>query len=171
MSDTFITVMVVILVVGLMLVAPFVITTNQNEKVTQTTVDTLVANFVNTAAKEGKISSENYDSFIQELYATGNSYNVELEVQHFDENPGKKGRNQKVLGENIYYSVYKNEIETEIKDNGVYKLNKGDYVLAKVENTNVTIGTQIKNFLFSVMGKDTIVIESNASALVSTTAK
>ena len=169
MSDTFITVMAVIIVVGLMLAAPLLVTANQNDTITQTTVDTIVSNFVNTSAKEGRISRENYDNFIQELYATGNSYNVELEVQVLDANPNKKYANQKAIGENIYYSVFKNEIETEIKANGYYKLSKGDYVIAKVENTNVTIGTQLKNFLYSVMGKDTIVIESNASAMVSTT--
>jgi len=67
-------------------------TANQNDKITQTSVQTIVAEFVNTAAKEGKISEENYDDFIQKLYATGNSYDVELEVQVLDDNPGKKGQ-------------------------------------------------------------------------------
>jgi len=171
MSDTFITIIAVMAVALIMFIFPIMATANQNDSITQTSVQTMVAEFVNKAAKEGKISSNNYEEFIQKLDATGNTYSVEVEVQHLDDNPGSKGSSIDVIGENIYYSVYTNEIETKIQNNGAYQLYKGDYVKAKVKNTNVTFGTQMKNFLYSVMGKDTIAIEANASALVTTTGK
>jgi len=171
MSDTFITIIAVMAVALIMFIFPIMATANQNDSITQTSVQTMVAEFVNKAAKEGKISSNNYEEFIQKLDATGNTYSVEIEVQHLDDNPGSKGSGIDVIGENIYYSVYTNEIETKIQNNGAYQLYKGDYVKAKVKNTNVTFGTQMKNFLYSVMGKDTIAIEANASALVTTTGK
>lgn len=57
----------------------------------------------------------------------------------------------------------------KIEQDNVYLLKQGDYVKAKVKNTNVTFGTQVKNFIYSILGKDTIAIEASGSALVSTT--
>ncbi len=171
MSDTFITIMAVIIVAVIMFVFPLMATANQNDSITQTSVQTMVSDFVNTVAKEGKITRSNYDNFIQKLYATGNSYDVELEVQILDDNPGAKGENIKVIGENIYYSEFTTAIESKLNSEGSYKLKQGDYILAKVTNTNVTFGTQMKNFFYSIMGKDTIAIEASASALVTTTGK
>ena len=171
MSDTFITIMAVIIVAVIMFVFPLMATANQNDSITQTSVQTMVSDFVNTVAKEGKITTSNYDDFIQKLYATGNSYDVELEVQILDDNPGAKGENIKVIGENIYYSEFTTAIVSKLDSEGEYKLKQGDYILAKVTNTNVTFGTQMKNFFYSIMGKDTIAIEASASALVTTTGK
>lgn len=171
MSDTFITIMVILVAVVALFIIPVMATANQNDKVTQTTVQTIVAEFVNTSAKEGKITEEKYNEFMQELYATGNTYSVELEVQILDDNPGKKGQNINKIGENIYYSEFKNSIESKLETEGVYKLKQGDYIKAKVQNTNVTFGTQFKNFIYSIAGKDTIAIEASSSALVTTTGK
>ena len=171
MSDTFITIMAVIIVAVIMFIFPLMATANQNDSITQTSVQTMVSDFVNTVAKEGKITRSNYDDFIQKLYATGNSYDVELEVQILDDNPGAKGENIKVIGENIYYSEFTTAIVSKLDSEGEYKLKQGDYNLAKVTNTNVTFGTQMKNFFYSIMGKDTIAIEASASALVTTTGK
>jgi hypothetical protein len=174
MSDTFITVMAIMVAAVVLFAIPIMATASQNDNITQSAVQTLVSNFVNTAAREGKITQSNYNDFIQELYATGNSYQVDLEVQTLADNPGKKGvagESIQVIGESIYYSEFTNTIENEIKTNGVKKLKQGDYVLARVQNTNVTMGTKIKNFLYTIVGKDTIAIEASASALVSTTGK
>lgn len=171
MSDTFITVMAVMITALLLFIVPVMATANQNDAITQTSVQAIVSEFVNTAAKEGKITESNYDNFVQKLYATGNSYSIDLEVRVFDDNPGKKGENLNVIGENIYYSVFTNTITDKIDNEGVYKLKQGDYVMAKVQNTNVTMGTQLKNFIYSIMGKDTIAIEASSSALVTTTGK
>ena len=171
MSDTFITIMAVIIVAVIMFVFPLMATANQNDSITQTSVQTMVSDFVNTVAKEGKITRSNYDDFIQKLYATGNSYDVELEVQILDDNPGAKGENIKVIGENIYYSEFTTAIVSKLDSEGEYKLKQGDYILAKVTNTDLTFGTQMKNFFYSILRRDTLAIEASASALVTTTGK
>ena len=58
MSDTFITIMVVLVAVVALFIIPVMATANQNDKVTQTAVQTIVAEFVNTSTKEGKITEE-----------------------------------------------------------------------------------------------------------------
>lgn len=171
MSDTFITIIAVIAVALVMFIFPLMATANQNDNITQTAVQTIISDFVNTAAKEGKITENNYDNFIQKLYATGNTYSVELEVQVLDDNPGAKGDNKDKIGENIYYSEFTNTIVQDITDTGKYLMKQGDYIRASVYNTNITFGTQLKNFMYTIVGKDTIAIEANASALVTTTGK
>lgn len=171
MSDTFITIIAVMAVALIMFIFPLMATAGQNDDITQTSIQTIVSDFVNTAAREGKITAGNYDEFVQKLHATGNTYSIELEVQVLDDNPSNKGENINVIGENIYYSVFTNEIEGKLEAGEVYKLKQGDYVKAKVQNTNVTFGTQMKNFMYSIMGQDTIAIEASASALVTTTTR
>lgn len=167
MSDTFITIIGVIAVALIMFVFPVMAIANQNDAITKTSVQAILSEFVNTAAQEGKITANNYDQLVQKLGATGNTYSVAMEVQHIDDNPGNKGSD--AVGSNISYSVFTNDIETEITNNGEYKLNKGDRIKAEVQNTNVTFGTQMKNFIYSIIGKDTIAIKVDATALVQTT--
>lgn len=167
MSDTLITIIGVIAVALIMFVFPVMAIANQNDAITKTSVQAILSEFVNTAAQEGKITANNYDQLVQKLGATGNTYSVAMEVQHIDDNPGNKGSD--AVGSNISYSVFTNDIEKEITSNGEYKLNKGDRIKAEVQNTNVTFGTQMKNFIYSIIGKDTIAIKVDATALVQTT--
>lgn len=168
MSNTFITVIAIMACAVVMFVFPLMATANQNDSITQTSIQSLVSEFVNTASKEGKITKDNYDEFVQKLYATGNSYDIELEVQVLDDNPGKKGQNINVIGENIYYSVYTNTIIESLDNTQNYMLKQGDYFIVTVNNTNVTMGTKLKNFIYSVVGKDTIAIQATATSLVTT---
>ena len=170
MSDLFITIMAVIIAVVLLFAVPIIASTNQNDTITQTAVESLVSDFVNTASREGKITRSNYDAFIQKLYATGNSYDISIEVQKMDK-INLVNKNGSAIGENAYYSVFKNDIEAVLDSGEDYHLSQGDRVIAKVHNTNVTFGTQFKNFMYNLMGKDTIAIEASSSALVSTTTK
>ncbi len=166
MSDTFITIMAIMLVVVLMFVVPFMATANQNDRITQSAVQTILDDFTNTVAREGKITESTYRELIQTLDATGNTYAVTLEVRKINDNPGAKGDNKDVIGENIYYSEYTATIEEKIQTEGEYPLEQGDYVIANVKNTNVTTGTQLKNFFYNLMGKDTIAIQASSTILV-----
>ena len=79
--------------------------------------------------------------------------------------------NEKTIGENIYYSVFKNDIENKINNGENYKVKQGDRIIAKVVNTNVTFGTQMKSLISRIMGKDPVVIQAMNSALVTTNGK
>ncbi len=169
MSDTFITIMAIMLVVVLMFVIPFMATANQNDRITQSSVQTILDNFTNTVSREGKITESTYRDLVDELEATGNTYSVALEVRRMSDNPGAKGDKKDVIGENIYYSEYTADVVRSLSDpsNGyTYELNKGDKVITSVKNTNITTGTQLKNFFYSLMGKDTIAIEASSTALI-----
>lgn len=169
MSDTFITAMSIMVMVILIFFVSILSIVNQNDEITQTSVEAIIANFVNTVAREGKITPDSYDDFIQKLYATGNSYDINIEVQIMHNNV--INNNEKTIGENIYYSIFKNEIESKLNNGESYKLKQGDRIIVKTKNNNVTFGTQLKNFIYSIAQKDTIVIEATNSALVTTNGK
>lgn len=168
MSETFITIIAIMSAVVLMFAVPFIATANQNEKITQSAIQTILDNFTNTVAREGKISKSTYNDLIEELHATGNTYDVSLEVQLIDDNPGAKGDNKDVIGENIYYSEYTSTIVEKLNE-GDYLLHQGDYVIANVKNTNVTTMTAIKNFFYGLVGKETIALDASSTILISKT--
>lgn len=168
MSDTLITIIGIFLAAILMFVFPLMTVSNTQDDISQVAVQSLVAEFVNNAATKGKITQDDYNTFISKLYATGNTYEVQLEHKIMTTNPNKGADDQ--LGENLYYSVYNSAIvdstETGVSYNEEYLMKKGDYIIATVKNTNTTIASQIKNFLYSIVGKDTYSIAASSSALV-----
>lgn len=168
MSDTLITIIGIFLAAVLMFVFPLMTVSNTQDDISQVAVQSLTAEFVNNAATKGKVTQDDYNSFLSKLYATGNTYDVQLEHKIMTTNPNKGQTEQ--LGENLYYSVYNSAIvdstETGVNYNQKYLMKKGDYFTATVKNTNTTIASQIKNFLYSIVGKDTYTIAASASALV-----
>lgn len=172
MSETLMTVIAIFTATMVMFVFPLMWTANSQEDISQTTVQTLVSNFVNTVATKGKITKIDYEEFIKKLDATGNTFDVEIEVQILDDNPGKKvsKTNKNLIGENIYYSVFTSTILKDYVYNDVknekYILKKGDYIIVNVKNTNITLATQIKNFLYQIVGKDIYTIGASAAALI-----
>lgn len=179
MSDTLITIIAIMLAAILMFIFPLMATATQNDEIAQIAVQSIVTDFTNKVAQQGKITASTYDEFIQKLHATGNTYDVELEAKILDENPGKKTTvaSQNMIGENVYYSEFTSTIEDKIRNSataekeGQYSMKKGDYIIASVKNTNITMGTQLKNFFYKIVGKDTYTIGATVSTLVTNTGK
>ena len=168
-GDILITVILIMVGIILMIFVPLMTISNTQDDITQVAVHSLVADFVNNASKKGKITKDDYNDFIAKLTATGNSYDIQLEHQILTINPNKSETMQ--VGENLSYSEFNttilyNEEKGVYGAKGEYLLKKGDYIIATVKNTNKTIGTQLANALFSVIGKDVYVIATSASALV-----
>lgn len=171
MSDTLITIIGIFLAAVLMFVFPLMTVSNTQDDISQVAVQSLTSEFVNNAATKGKITQDDYNTFLSKLYATGNTYDVQLEHRIMTTNPNKGQTDQ--LGENLYYSVYNSAIvdsaDTGLNYNEEYLMKKGDYIVATVKNTNTTIASQIKNFLYSLVGNDTYSIAASDSAPVTNT--
>ena len=73
MSDTLITVIGIFLAAILMIVFPLMAVSNTQDDISQVAVQSLVSEFINNAATEGKITRDGYDKFLTKLYATGNT--------------------------------------------------------------------------------------------------
>lgn len=166
MSDSTITIILVTCVIVLMFFFPFLFITAQQDTIDANEVKTITESFVNSVAKEGKITQNNYDEFKSKLNATGNKYTIELEAQKCNNYPYDSAKAYYVIGKNMYYSEFTNIIENEIYENGEYGLKKGDYIKVKVENRNYTLATQLKKIVFGLAGKDYSEIYANISELV-----
>ena len=173
MGDTLITIIEIALAAVLMFVFPLITMSDRTDDVSQLTVDTATTEFVDDIRTTGKISADKYSQFLETIGSTGNTYNVEMEVQVLDENPGKKTTqvDRDKIGENIYYSVYTSQIQDKLDNDKVYKLKEGDIVSVNVKNTNQTLSQQLKNFFYKVVGNDTYTIAASHGGIVTATGK
>ena len=105
MSDSLITVIAIILTAVLLLVLPVMTMADRADDISKTDVETMTSNFVNEIRTIGKLTSEKYNKFVEELTSTGNTYDIEMEFKILDENPGKKSTQsaKDKIGENVYY--------------------------------------------------------------------
>ena len=173
MSDTLITVIAIALAAVLMFVFPLMTMSDRTDDVSQLAVETATTDFVDELRTTGKITPDKYSKFIENIGSTGNTYNVEMQVQVLDENPGKKTtQSQKdKIGENVYYSVYTSQIEDILNSNKNYNLKEGDLFSVNVKNTNQTLAQQLKNFFYTVVGNDTYTIAASHGGMVTATGK
>ena len=170
MGDSAMTVVAIFLAAILMFVFPLMTMGDKKDDVSKLAVQTATEEFVNKISTTGKITQDDYDRFITTLASTGNTFNVDINVQVLDDNPAKKTTNVSVtIGDNVYYVMYTTQVLDSIKNNGdVLNLKKGDIVSVNVENTNITIGEQLRNFFYRVTGNNSITIAGSASKLVAT---
>jgi len=115
----------------------------------------------------------NYDKLVSALNATGNSYDIEMEVKKIDENVGKKSAwtNGQVIGENVYYSVYTSQILDDLKAGNDYMMKEGDIMSCTVKNNNSTLSQTIKGVFYSMSSDNTYQVNATHSGIVTTTGK
>lgn len=174
MSDTLITIIAIALAAVLMFVFPLMTISDRTDDVAQLTVETATTEFVDTIRTTGKITKANYDQFLETITATGNTYNVEMQVQVKDENLGKKvsQATSDKIGENVYYSIYTSQIEEELNGrNKAYYCKEGDIVSVSAKNTNQTISQQLKNFFYTVTGNDAYTVAAEHAGIVTANGK
>ena len=90
MGDTLITVIAIVLAAVLMFVFPLMTMSDRTDDVSQLSVETATTDFVDDVRTTGKLTMDKYSKFVENISATGNSYDVEMELNVLDENPGKK---------------------------------------------------------------------------------
>ena len=169
MSDTVVTVIAIFLAAILMFIFPLMSTSDRTDDITTQAVESATTDFVDEIRSTGKITQDSYDNFVQTISSTGNSYDVEMEVQVLDDNPGKKVTEAEYtkVGENYYYSEYTTQILDEINsDAGAMYLKQGDMVTVSVKNTNRTIGTILRDFFYSVTGNNSATVTASHSGIV-----
>ena len=173
MGDTLITIIAIALAAVLMFVFPLMTMSDRTDDISQSAVETETREFVDDVRTTGKLTLDKYSKFVEQISATGNAYDVEMEVQVLDENPGKKTTQaySTKIGENVYYTTYTSQILDMITGpNGQSKtlaLKEGDIFSVNVKNTNSTLSQQLKNFFYAVSGNDTYTIAAQHSGMVS----
>ena len=165
MGDSLITIVAIALAAILMFVFPLAAISEMNDRETLTLVQSYTTEYVDNIRSKGVITQEDYDAFVQKLYATGNSYDIEFELKIADTNPGKKVEDQRA-GDTTYYSVF----TTQVEGNLPYKLKEGDFIIVYVKNTNTTISQMIKGVIYGITGNSADNIYTQASGTIFITA-
>lgn len=175
MSDTLITIIAIFLAATLMFIVPLMSVTERNDDIAQSVVQTATSEFVDTISNAGAIKLSDYEAYTQKLASTGNTFDIEIEVQHLDENPGKKSTSTSgdLIGENVRYSTFTSEIMEKIdsSDSKTYPLKKGDNVIITAKNTNSTMAQSLRSFVYKVTGQGTYQIAASSSSMVVNTGK
>lgn len=169
MGDSLITVVAIVLAAILMFIFPLMSVSERNDDIAQLAVETAATEFINEVRTTGILTTQNYDKFVQTLTATGNSYDVELEIKKLDENPGKKTTwvDGNKIGENLYYSIYTTQIMSELDaKKGKLELKEGDMISVTVKNNNKTIAQMLRSFFYSISGSDSYQIAAQNSGVV-----
>ena len=168
MGDSAMSVVAIFLAAILMFVFPLMTMADKKDDITTLTVQTTTTELVDTIRTTGILTQDEYDNFVASLAATGNSYDVEITVQILDENPSKKTVSVSgSIGDNVYYTMYTTQVLDAIAV-GDLVLKEGDMVFVSVENTNVTIGQQLRNLMYRVTGNDSSTVAASASGIVTT---
>ena len=173
MQNTATTVIAICLAATLLFVAPLVSLTERNDNVVQENVELLVNEFVTDVQNTGVVSQTKYQALENSLAATGNTYNIEMEVQHLDENPGKKTTqaNYTKIGENVYYSEYTTQVLEQLHSNGKMNLKEGDRIVVNVKNTNTTQAQTLKGSLLSFTNAGQYTISASSTGMINVNGK
>ena len=171
MGDTTITIIAIFLAAILMFVFPLMAMSDRTDDISQLAVQTATTEFVDNVRTTGILTDSAYSQYVQEISSTGNTYDVEIEIQVLDENPGKKATQTETtkIGENVYYSIYTTQILEYLDSNGSYPLKEGDIISVTATNTNTTISQQLKNAFYKVTGNDTYQISAQHAGIVTVT--
>lgn len=161
------TIIAIFVAAVLLFVVPLVTLTERNDNVVQENVKVIVEEFVTDIKNTGELTIEKYQDFQNRLSATGNTYDIELELQILDENPGKKTMqaNYTKIGENVYYSEYTTQVLEQL-DSGKITLKEGDLVYVGVTNQNSTASQTLKSTFLSFTNAGEYVISADSSGMV-----
>lgn len=175
MGDSFMMIIAMFVCVILMFIFPLLSLSERTDDISQTVVQTATSEFVDKVSIAGKIKPSDYEAFAYEVGATGNVYDIEIEVQHLDENPGKKSvvTSGDLIGENVRYSTFTTEILYDMyhDDHGNdavedYQLKKGDNIIVTVKNTNKTMAQMLRTTFYKVTGENVTQVAASASSMV-----
>ena len=169
MGDSFVTIIAIFLAAILMFIFPLMSISERTDDVSQLSVQTATTEFVDKVRTTGKLTLDDYDKYMQTITSTGNSFEVSMQAQILDENPGVKTTQAETtkIGENVYYNLYTSQIESRLNDNtNRITFKEGDRFSVTIKNTNTTIAQILRNFLYRIAGNDTYQIAAQHAGIV-----
>lgn len=168
MSDSLITVIAIFLAAILMFIFPLMSMAERTDDISELAIQTATTEFVDKVRTTGRLTIDEYDKFISTLSSTGNTYDIEMKIQHIDENPSVKTAQTEItkIGENLYYNEYTTQIQEKLDSNKRIALKEGDIFSVTVKNTNKTIAETLRGFFYSMTGNDTYQISGQHAGTV-----
>ncbi len=170
LGDSLTVIIVIFAGVIIMFVFPLMALSERTDDISELSVQSSTTDFVDNVRSTGKLTLDDYDRFWQEITSTGNSFEVEMEAQILDENPGVKTTQAEMtkIGENVYYILYTSQIEDRLNNSTdhILTFKEGDRFSVTVRNTNTTIAQILRNFFYSIAGNGTYQIAAQHAGIV-----
>ena len=176
MEDSTISIVGIIIAVILMFIVPLILIADRGDDISQLTVQTLTAQFVDNIVKQGKITNDDYERYLSSLQASGNTYDVSMEIKILDKNTAQRETNiDSEVGQNSYYSIFTTQIqerlaETDIGSNlsttGQIILKEGDIISVTTKNSSKTLSQTLKNIYYTIRGEDLHIIASTSTGTI-----
>ena len=153
---------VIILVIFIFMVIPMYELERQ-DSISQSYVTSSTVDFVENVRKQGRITQDMYNNFIEILSSTGNTYDVEIVHTHTIVNPTKDedGTITTKYYDDIVYTDeimgilfggldddYEQKYVAAGKVLGEYRMYKGDRISVVVKNRNITGATRMHNVIY-----------------------
>lgn len=176
MEDSMMSIIGILVASIIMFIVPLILIADRNDDISQLVVQTATADFVNEVVKAGKITSSNYQRFVQGLQSSGNTYDIDMEVKILDETPSKLVTdNTGIIGNNVYYSLFTSQVEDKIgissqnivnNTDGKLILKQGDQISVTVKNSSKTLSQALKSFYYNATGGDLHIIAATSSGTI-----
>lgn len=131
----------IILCVVLLYVVPTLYSFERQDDIVYNLVTSATNDFSQQVREVGYIDRELYDEFMNQLLATGLSYQVEM--SHLEK---RYGQNQGQV-EVYYQGIYQDEIKECLTLSDRYPMKIGDFFYVKVQNTGKTKGDGLKSMI------------------------
>ena len=173
MGETVITIFVIFVAGVVIFVFPLTTMANRTDDVTQQLVDSATKEFGSTVVAKGKLTEQDYTSFVEALNSTGNTYDIEMELKIKDQNAGKKTSQttSSKTGENPYYSIFTSDLEERLEQGGneaEVLFNEGDIFIVSVKIKGKTIGDLLNQVMYAITQNDIYTISSSYVGTVPT---
>ena len=170
---------IIAIAVGVIVIClvPLVTLEERVDNVTQQDVQKIVESVVTESSNTGTLTRAQYQNFENKLAATGKTYDIDIETQILDENPGKKlaQANYTKIGENLYVGYYTTQVlsqigiktgsEETISNNDTITFKPGDIISISVKSSD-SAAKDLKSNLFSFVNTDENVVSASSSAMV-----
>lgn len=165
-------IVVIILVLAtsvmLMFVFPLMTMADRNDDIAQALVEAATAEFAENVRTTGVLTLEDYDAFVQEIAATGNAYEIEMEADLSDANPNIKTTQVTTTkkGEYLYYIIYTVQMEDILNTDGALIFKEGDIFSVSVKNKSTTFAQKLESFFYQIANNNTYRIGTQLAVMV-----
>ena len=141
-GESLITVTAIALAAVLMFIFPLMTMADRNDEIAQLAIETTVREFVDDVRTKGTLTWDDYDKLVQDLSATGNTYDIEMTRTVRDENEAKKVAQAvaEKIGEDTSFTEFTSQILEKLGgEEGAIIFKEGDIFSTAVKQSNQVV--------------------------------
>lgn len=160
MKNSFSEVVMIIITCFLFFIYPIYSVVQKEDAIVQAYVNEETTEFVDMIRNNGYLSDDMYSLFQKKILKTNNRYEIKMIHRHKQINPiySDDGRLQDDVNV-IYHNTYEEDILRKIyEEDGIYKMNQGDFISVSIYNTNPTLSSRFQEFFLGTSVQHSICV-------------